>query len=104
MVISTKCSARMFRRAATTGLPRCDQGARPATYRRIHGELLVLGVKFAASTVWEILRARFRCGYSGVLKVRRGLRTAGPPRSSQPSMPLIAAQRIMYSDTSGSVS
>ncbi len=25
-------------------------------YRRIHGELLVLGVKIAASTVWEILR------------------------------------------------
>jgi putative transposase len=25
-------------------------------YRRIHGELLVLGVKVAASTVWEILR------------------------------------------------
>jgi putative transposase len=24
--------------------------------RRIHGELLVLGVKVAASTVWEILR------------------------------------------------
>lgn len=50
------------------------------------------------------LRARFRCGHSGVLKVRRGVRTAGPPRSSQPSIPLIAAQRIMYSDTSGSVS
>ncbi len=38
-------------------------------YRRVHGELLVLGVKVAASTVWEILprgrdrpgaRARFR--------------------------------------------
>jgi putative transposase len=25
-------------------------------YRRMHGELLVLGVKVAASTVWEILR------------------------------------------------
>lgn len=25
-------------------------------YRRVHGELLVLGVKIAASTVWEILR------------------------------------------------
>jgi hypothetical protein len=25
-------------------------------YRRIHGELLVLGVKVAASTVWEILQ------------------------------------------------
>jgi hypothetical protein len=36
--------------------------ARPARntswgYRRIHGELLVLGVKIAASTVWEILHA-----------------------------------------------
>ena len=27
-------------------------------YRRVHGELLVLGVKVAASTVWEILRDR----------------------------------------------
>jgi transposase len=26
-------------------------------YRRIHGELLVLGIKVAASTVWEILQA-----------------------------------------------
>ncbi|TDD32405.1 helix-turn-helix domain-containing protein [Saccharopolyspora elongata] len=26
-------------------------------YRRLHGELLVLGVKVAASTVWEILQA-----------------------------------------------
>jgi putative transposase len=25
-------------------------------YRRVHGELLVLGVKVAPSTVWEILR------------------------------------------------
>jgi hypothetical protein len=25
-------------------------------YRRLHGELLVLGVKVAASTVWEILK------------------------------------------------
>jgi putative transposase len=25
-------------------------------YRRIHGELLVLGIKIATSTVWEILR------------------------------------------------
>jgi putative transposase len=25
-------------------------------YRRVHGELLTLGVKVAASTVWEILR------------------------------------------------
>jgi hypothetical protein len=25
-------------------------------YSRIHGELLVLGVKVAASTVWEILK------------------------------------------------
>jgi len=24
-------------------------------YRRVHGELLVLGIKVAASTVWEIL-------------------------------------------------
>src|ERR1044072_818743 len=25
-------------------------------YRRVHGELLVLGVKVAASTVWEIMK------------------------------------------------
>jgi putative transposase len=25
-------------------------------YRRVHGELLVLGVKVALSTVWEILK------------------------------------------------
>ncbi|GAA1892501.1 hypothetical protein [Actinomadura bangladeshensis] len=25
-------------------------------YRRVHGELLVLGVKVGASTVWEILK------------------------------------------------
>ena len=50
----------------------------------------------------EVLRARFKCGYSGVLKVRRSVRTAGPPRSSRRSMPLIAAQRIMCSDTWGS--
>ena len=25
-------------------------------YRRVHGELLTLGIKVAASTVWEILR------------------------------------------------
>jgi putative transposase len=25
-------------------------------YRRVHGELLVLGVQVAASAVWEILR------------------------------------------------
>jgi len=25
-------------------------------YRRIHGELLVLGIRIAASTVWEILQ------------------------------------------------
>ncbi|WP_226900718.1 hypothetical protein [Nonomuraea phyllanthi] len=26
-------------------------------YRRIHGELAALGIKVAASTVWEILKA-----------------------------------------------
>jgi hypothetical protein len=28
----------------------------PGAYRRVHGELLTLGIKVAASTVWEILR------------------------------------------------
>jgi putative transposase len=35
---------------------RLAQGEPSWGYRRIHGELLVLGVKVAASTVWEILK------------------------------------------------
>jgi hypothetical protein len=32
-------------------------------YRRVHGELMVLGIRVAASTVWEILpRGRGRPG------------------------------------------
>ena len=30
-------------------------------YRRVHGELLVLGIKVAASTVWEIAGAENLC-------------------------------------------
>ena len=60
--------------AGTPGGPRPRRPGRPRTvrsirvlvlrlvrenpgwgYRRVHGELLVLGVKVAASTVWEIL-------------------------------------------------
>src|SRR4051794_28984994 len=37
-----------------------------------------------------------------VSRVRRGWRMAGPPRARWPSMPLIAAQRIMCSETPGS--
>lgn len=63
----------MARRHATRSRPK--RGGRPRTvrsiralvlrlaaenpgwgYRRLHGELLVLGVKVAASTVWEILK------------------------------------------------
>jgi hypothetical protein len=53
----------LARRQARRSRPRCP--GRPRTvrsirvlalrYRRVHGELLVLGVKVAASTVWEIL-------------------------------------------------
>src|SRR5437588_4595853 len=54
-------------RPKRTGRPRTVQSVRRLVlrlagenssrgYRRIHGELLVLGVKVAASTVWEILR------------------------------------------------
>ena len=32
-------------------------------YRRIHGELLVLGIKVAASTVWEILQRAGHCAH-----------------------------------------
>src|SRR4051795_7075061 len=39
---------------------KCDQRFKPNNeswgYRRIHGELLVLGIKVAASTFWEILK------------------------------------------------
>ncbi|MFI7546051.1 integrase [Actinoplanes sp. NPDC049599] len=43
-------------------------------YRRVHGELLTLGVKVAASTVWEILRE------TGIDPAR-----TGPPRPGRSS-------------------
>jgi putative transposase len=49
-------------RAAAHGAVHSHVGATPGTknqllgYRRIHGELLVLGIKVAAFTVWGILR------------------------------------------------
>ncbi|WP_426502977.1 helix-turn-helix domain-containing protein [Dactylosporangium sp. McL0621] len=52
-------------------------------YRRVHGELLVLGVKVAASTVWEILRGGYRSGtrsdgqYLGGLPAIAGAGAAG---------------------------
>lgn len=53
-------------------------------YRRVHGELLVLGVKVTASTVWEILKdARDRpgtrafLGYVGRLPALPGRCSAG---------------------------
>lgn len=36
-------------------IPRLAQENPSWGYRRIHGELLVLGIKLAASTVWKIL-------------------------------------------------
>src|SRR4051794_20004637 len=43
------------RRHARTSRPRLARENTSWGYRRIHGELLVCGVKVAASTVWEIL-------------------------------------------------
>ena len=60
-------------------------------YRRIHGELLVLGIKTAASTVWEILR---QAGTDpvpsaapplGLTSSARRLRHCWPATSSRPS-------------------
>jgi putative transposase len=36
--------------------PAAGEGESPLGYRRIHGELLVLGLKVAASMVWQILK------------------------------------------------
>jgi putative transposase len=47
-------------------------------YRRIHGELLVLGIKTAASTVWEILK-------EATGSIRRP--SAPPPRGPTSSAP-----------------
>jgi transposase len=60
-------------------------------YRRVHGELLVLGVKVAASTVWEILHeagvdpAPERTSTSGRRSSARKPRPSWPPTSSKPS-------------------
>jgi hypothetical protein len=60
-------------------------------YRRIHGELLVLGVKVAPSTVWEILKD------AGIDPVpESGPRTAGAPscvRRPRPSWPPTSSKR-----------
>ncbi|OHV31854.1 hypothetical protein BCD49_06185 [Pseudofrankia sp. EUN1h] len=56
-------------------------------YRRIHGELLVLGIKVAPSTVWEILRdvgidpAPERTANLELLAGLDGGVAGGPPRS-----------------------
>jgi putative transposase len=47
---------RAFLAALLHRLPRDVLGRFRLGYRRIHGELLVLGIKVAASTVWEILQ------------------------------------------------
>jgi putative transposase len=59
-------------------------------YRRIHGELLVLGVKVAASTVWEILTdagidpAPQRTSQTWAAFLRSQPRPSSPPISSKP--------------------
>ena len=61
-------------------------------YRRVHGELLTLGVKVAASTVWEILREagidpapdRAATTWTQISSVRRPMR-CWQPISSRPS-------------------
>jgi hypothetical protein len=45
------------RRAIQTLIPRLARENPRWGYRRIHGELAVLGIKVAPSTIWEILRA-----------------------------------------------
>lgn len=63
-------------------------------YRRIHGELAMLGIKVAPSTVWEILRAHTASSQRPNGTVRPGPRScaAKPTRSwpvtSSPSLPL----------------
>jgi hypothetical protein len=59
-------------------------------YRRIHGELLVLGVKVAASTVWEILKqadvdpAPQRTSTTWTTFLRPKPTPSSPPTSSKP--------------------
>jgi putative transposase len=58
-------------------------------YRRIHGELLVLGIKVAASTVWEILKdaaidpAPQRASETWATFLRSKPRPSSPPTSSR---------------------
>jgi hypothetical protein len=47
-------------------------------YRRIHGELLVLGIKVAASTVWEILQT------AGIDPAPHLMQANHPPRIRYP--------------------
>jgi hypothetical protein len=59
-------------------------------YRRIHGELLVLGVKVAASAVWEILKTPASTRHPS------GPRTTGAPscvRRPKPSSPPTSSTR-----------
>jgi putative transposase len=55
-------------------------------YRRIHGELAGLGIKIAASTVWEVLKAAGVEPARPGIPVRAGLRScARRPRPSSPA-------------------
>jgi putative transposase len=59
-------------------------------YRRIHGELLILGITLAASTVWEILKdagvdpATERSSQTWAAFLRPKPRPSSPPISSKP--------------------
>jgi transposase len=57
-------------------------------YRRIHGELLVLGVKVTASTVWEILQ---RAGIDPPQRTATTWATSCAPRRT-PSSPPTSSQ------------
>src|SRR5437762_2817327 len=59
-------------------------------YRRIHGELLVLGIKVAASTVWEISRTPASTRHPNE-RQRAGRRSCAP--KLRPSSPLTSSRQ-----------
>ena len=67
-------------------------------YRRIHGELAGLGVKVAASTVWEILKASGKTG-AGVDEVIQAVIDRVPAPAGDPEGPLRALIYNSHFDT-----